>query len=308
MELQIITKVRNLIFLYNQRVVLTLRKIIYNYFINILKAFIFHPIVRKTGFHDTRLVAKIYEKVFSIYRGKTEIIEYFGCTFKVPQNDITIAPALVNGTYELNELLIMRELIEDSKVIFDIGANIGIFSIIASKKIPKSKIVAFEPEENNLKLFKSNIELNNCGNINIEPMLVGDKCVDKVKLYLAEGCGTHSIIAESSEFIELEQVTVDSYVQNKNIVPDFIKIDVEGAESQIFIGMAETIKHKPTIMFEFASKYFKRSLYAKEVLETLEKIYGGFYIIDSPSLNELKKVPLNKLLESWYCNVLLMKD
>ncbi len=117
--------------------------------------FLYSPI-RHLKLHESRFFAKTYEKVFAVQRGNLETANYLDCIFNLPKHDITISPALLNGTYEKNELVVLKSLIKDKDVVFDVGANIGIFSIIASKYIPNGTIVAFEPEQNNLNLFKSN--------------------------------------------------------------------------------------------------------------------------------------------------------
>lgn len=129
--------------------------------------------------------------------------------------------------------------------VIDAGANIGMFSLFASKKVgDKGKVFSFEPVPETQKLLKRNIELNGIKNIEVIPFALGEK----------KGELNFSIFPESLEcssgFFDNEgsrekvsQITLDEFVEENKIPKiDFIKSDVEGMERNLLMGAKNTIK------------------------------------------------------------------
>ncbi len=131
---------------------------------------------------------------------------------------------------------------ERKKVIFDIGAHIGLCSMPVSKVVGKGgKVYAFEPSETNMHYFLKNIQYNNINNIKLIPYLVGEKSRLDVPFYESKYvAGMNSIVPYKNDgsykCIKKRQVSLDDFCAENNISPDVIKIDVEGAEAGVLKG------------------------------------------------------------------------
>lgn len=147
------------------------------------------------------------------------------------------------------------ETFKDGEVLWDIGANVGGYSVWAAVR-KGVKVVAFEPEKLNFDLLTQNLELN--GDIEAVVMNVALSDVSKEdKLYLGEadtvGGSCNTFGAQVGPFLKPREakgvqdcvaVTIDDLVKHHNIiVPTHIKIDVDGQEHLVLRGAVETLKN-----------------------------------------------------------------
>jgi FkbM family methyltransferase len=120
----------------------------------------------------------------------------------------------------------------------DIGANIGLHSLIASRANNKIDIFSFEPEPNNFYDFINNISLNN--NKNIKPFSLGLGNSEGIfTMSLNEGWnkGKHSLKVDfKSKKIKIPVKKLDSFKENIQKGLYVIKIDVEGLEKEVVNG------------------------------------------------------------------------
>ena len=137
--------------------------------------------------------------------------------------------------------------------VVDIGANIGVFTIKAAKAVgDKGKVIAIEPEPNNIEILMKNVKANDLNNIVIVPKGVWSS-KGLLKLFLTDGIGGHSLLWDEGQFIQVEVDTLDNILDNLNIgVVHFIKIDIEGAEREALKGMEKTlVNNNITIVGEY---------------------------------------------------------
>jgi len=160
-------------------------------------------------------------------------------------------PVLFSKPYEKGEVIL-----EKGDVVFDAGANSGIFACLAAKRIgPEGKVYAFEPVPKIRKSLEETVRINRLNNIIIVPFALGDK-VEKLKISIAPdnniggGWGASSGIKDfGGEYEIVPQITLDNFIQNNNIQKvDFIKMDIEGMERNALRGAIETLrKFKPKL-------------------------------------------------------------
>jgi FkbM family methyltransferase len=144
------------------------------------------------------------------------------------------------------------EVCKDKKVVFDIGAHIGLYSLPASKVIsPEGIIFAFEPAEVNYKLLSKHIKHNGITNIRISPFIVGKENKEEVLFYESKfPTGLHRKFPLKGYANKYKkQVSLDSFCENYNIHPEVMKIDVEGSEIEVLEGAERIIKDYRPIIF-----------------------------------------------------------
>lgn len=155
---------------------------------------------------------------------------------------------------ELVEL--MRRTVSTGDTIFDIGANIGLISLLLAKHDNglDSTVHCFEPEPRNFNQLTQNIEHNELkGRLHAHQMALG-ATEGEVELHIrgTEGEGRHSIATSkgATDAITVKLQTMAAFAEQHNVHPDIIKIDVEGAEGQVLAGMEPLIASgSPTHIF-----------------------------------------------------------
>lgn len=140
--------------------------------------------------------------------------------------------------------------LKDENTFWDIGANVGLYSILVARIKTASKIYSFEPEPHAFDLLKKNIKLNKVTNIISLPLALGDFIGEKI-LFSSDtpNFGSHSFIQrpdfklkKNGKFIKVYDA--DSLIKGRKAdVPDIIKIDVEGAEILVLRGMKDLLKN-----------------------------------------------------------------
>lgn len=195
---------------------------------------------------------------------------------------------------------IFLSLIQKIDSFYDVGANIGYYSLLASVKNPNVKVVSFEPSRGPLFYFRENIKLNNIKNILIEPIALSDKYGDitfyesqnskyKYLKYNLGGEGNTGSKSNDKNFItnKVTTITFDKYVlENKVNNIDLVKIDTEGTENLI-LENAEYIltNFKPIIICETLFNMIETEL------ETVMLNYGyEFYNHSEKGLEKVSSI------------------
>lgn len=173
---------------------------------------------------------------------------YFAC------HDWAVAPTLMfTHTWEPAETEICKKHIKNGMTVLDVGSYIGYYSILASKLVGhKGKVYAFEPSPESRGLLHKNIQLNNCKNIQVFEGAVTDKVGD-IAYFVSStnlsGSSKFPGYADPKGFrgveIKVPTTSLDEVVGDKKV--DFIKMDIEGAETQAINGMANIIKNNPDL-------------------------------------------------------------
>lgn len=162
------------------------------------------------------------------------------------------------------------------KNIIDVGAYIGDSSIILSDFTNKN-VYAFEPFCDNCKKIYKTAELNKKSNIIPVNLALGED-TSKREFYLRNDNNTgHGMIKRENldykEKIEVNQITLDEYVDSENIEIGLIKVDIEGAERNFLKGAKKTIcEQKPILLisiYHSAEDFF-------EIKTMIEELKAGY--------------------------------
>ncbi len=181
------------------------------------------------------------------------------------------------GSWDEPGTKFLKNNLGNGDVFLDIGANVGCYSLIASKIVgPEGQVHSFEPVLNVFERLQLNIQLNQLKNIIANRVAVFEK-PGTLELFVSakENAGMSSIFhhdTESGNIEQVESITIDGYVEKMNIEKiDMIKIDIEGAELFALKGMRKTLlRFHPVIIMELSEEIIQSNLAGKdEVVELL---------------------------------------
>jgi FkbM family methyltransferase len=144
----------------------------------------------------------------------------------------------------------------EGDTVVDVGAHIGLYSLIAAKRVgPSGKVIAIEPDPENFKILKKNILLNQLSSVEaLECAVYSTR--GKLRLFLPEleqGRTIFNTVMQdrartSTNFLEVEANTLDNILESINITEvNWIKIDVEGAELEVLKGAVNTLSSNKNI-------------------------------------------------------------
>jgi FkbM family methyltransferase len=139
------------------------------------------------------------------------------------------------GACEPEVMHVMNKVLQEGDLAIDVGANIGVFTLLMAKLVgPEGKVLAFEPGPNNLPKLETNCKMNRLTNVTIIPKPLWSE-VTTVTLYLSHDSGLNSLTASVDHIskIDLQAETLDSVA---TATPRLIKLDAEGAEPFILQG------------------------------------------------------------------------
>ena len=210
--------------------------------------------------------------------------------FKMPKHDFEFycrknIDDFKTMTFHEDEILNYHFTPKEGDVVVDVGAHIGPYSIIASKRVgPNGKVVAIEADPNNFDLLSRNIQLNKLSNVMALNYAAYSEA-KKIKLYLPSAgekspyTKYNTIMSDKArnneKFVEVKANTLDYLLQSKNMIKqeqevNWIKIDVEGAEYEVLRGAKNILSTSSniTLLIEIHNLSTGNALY-KPILEFL---------------------------------------
>jgi FkbM family methyltransferase len=141
---------------------------------------------------------------------------------------------------------------------FDVGANIGFISLLAAQLVGQSgKVVAFEPEPRNARVISANAEKNDLPQLHLVEAAAWSSS-GPLEFGRANEASSNvdgqviAISARNPDRIQVKGIALDDFVfRGGGAPPNFLKIDVEGAEFEVLKGAAEIIKSvRPLVLCE----------------------------------------------------------
>jgi len=150
---------------------------------------------------------------------------------------------------EAEQTSAMMEAIRPGGTFFDIGANVGFYSILASRLVgSKGKIAAFEPLVRNLSYLQRHVELNHADNVRVLPFALSSE-----NTILSFSTGPNSAMGHLDKDgrgeVLVPTVTLDEIAERLGMMPDVMKMDVEGAEMDVFRGATRVLSEARPVIF-----------------------------------------------------------
>jgi FkbM family methyltransferase len=156
------------------------------------------------------------------------------------------------GTYERAVQVAFEELLRPGDTVWDVGAHIGFFSLLASRLVgPNGCVHAFEPIAANRERLLASLELNGATNVAVHDCALSDTPGERI-LFACGASETWTLIERGeAEGIPIRCKTIDELAAS-GPPPTLVKIDAEGAEVDVLRGGLELIaKQHPTLLVEF---------------------------------------------------------
>ncbi len=157
-----------------------------------------------------------------------------------------------NGIYEPEILQLYKKTIKPGDVCVDIGTNIGLHALFASKLVGETgQVICFEPIKSIFDQLSKSMDKNNMKNIIAHNKAIGQN-PGKINIYKNKNnMGASSIALQKGDFTEEIEISNGSELNNLSKI-NFIKIDTEGYEWEVIQAIdTHIIKYKPTILFEY---------------------------------------------------------
>lgn len=180
-------------------------------------------------------------------------------------------------------------------VFFDIGANLGYYSLKLRKELgPRFEAHAFEPFPSTFERLQRNVALNGFGG-SVYAQRVGLSDVAGAAGFEvnAKNSGGNSLGAVVEGQASTPTVTLDGWCEREGIVPDLVKVDVEGFEGRVLQGGREVLsKHRPPLLIEIMPPNLRaKGSSPAEVRDLLESFGYRLHEIHRDRLEPLTRLP-----------------
>jgi len=154
------------------------------------------------------------------------------------------------GSYEHEKQRIFRSHVRSGDVVYDLGANVGIYTLLASVLTgPSGRVYSFEPVPRNLRFLQKHLELNRIANVNVMDLAISSN----------DGCGQFDLghtpltgrllLSRPPNVLDVRTAALDTLVFSGQIPPpNVIKCDIEGGEAEALRGARRTLnQYRPTV-------------------------------------------------------------
>lgn len=216
---------------------------------------------------------------------------------KMYLGDSNWLPLWANGVYEPWTTDLVKRELKRGNVFVDVGANIGYFTVMASKLVgERGRVYAFEPNPLSFEILKRNVESNGLPNVTIEQKAVANFS-GRIELWSNEGNAYAWKEGERISF-SVDSVSLDDYFHGQHI--DLMKMDIDGGETMALDGASQLLSTSlEKLIIEFWPTGLKRQdIDPNAFIRMLAN--GGFSsFLSSSSTDSFGQNELSKFLEAY---------
>ncbi len=182
----------------------------------------------------------------------------YGGEVLAPLHDYVGRAAYYFGDLDPKITNVCRKLINPGSTVCDVGANIGIITLLLAKLVgPAGRVFAFEPNPRCYDSLEAAVQQNGYTNVSVEQFALGAEAGELELMFPEHNAGAGSLKRRSinnvGHSLQVPVRTLDEFVIEQKIREiHFLKIDVEGFESEVLKGGLQTLtSHRPdAILFE----------------------------------------------------------
>ncbi len=198
-------------------------------------------------------------------------------------NLFVTAPWYRENFWEPPVQIVLRDLCQSGDIVFDVGANFGGLTTVMSRMVGLRGIVcAFEASPRIVDKCQQNLILNGCYNVQLYHTAVYSESYQEVPIYLGNllNDSIYNLNETEAPEYQVSTIALDDFVEETGLIPNLVKMDIEGAEFDAVKGMINTIKTaKPHIILETQP-------HDTRCLDLLRE--NGYIAIDLNSYREIK--------------------
>ena len=216
-------------------------------------------VFHKKGFKVPRIFFPLYWFIFEkVKEAKPMLIRVDGMKLLGYPWDTVFSDMVVRGM-EVFERKLFKHFLGHGMTVVDIGAYIGLYTLISAKNVGVTgKVYSFEPERINYGLLLENIKLNKLKNVFPFQMAVADRTKKRFLAISKFNLGAHSLSRGNVQYIKGKQetsvISLDYFFNRVEEISrlDVIKMDTQGAEGLIVEGAQGVLRSfHPKIFMEF---------------------------------------------------------
>jgi FkbM family methyltransferase len=237
-----------------------------------------------------RLAFRIHNK-FVLPHKNIELLFNTALKMDLSADDVGHQCIILSGFYELGLSRLILQQAKKGGILMDVGANYGYYSLLWAGQNPQNQVIAFEASPKNIKPLTHNINKNRLPqSIRIEPIAVSDYTGSiSFSMMDEEGqTGWGGISAKPKEQdIVVPCITLDDYCKTNTITQiDFLKIDVEGADTMVLRGAKNLLKNHQIKMIAFEENIERMALLKIKKNEALDLLQQYGYTLKSMGIGE----------------------
>jgi FkbM family methyltransferase len=199
------------------------------------------------------------------------------------------------GMYETDVTHLIRSIVLPKMTVVDLGANIGYYTLLASRLVgAPGRVYAFEPEAEAYSYLARNVGLNQCENVVVINKAAGS--FSGTVNFIGQGPERGFVSSNAASGTPVEQVSLDAFFAEISWPPiDVVKMDTEGTEEKVLLGMASVIERNPglrIIMELNTAALAQAGSNLANLIETLQRLgFDTGYIIE-----QRRELQLTRLL------------
>lgn len=228
-----------------------------------------------------KIINVILAKQFQPYQIRKEVegISFDFIIADLEAQDWYDVPATKNIDSNLEMRFLKEKIISPGDTVFECGTHHGMTAILLSKWIgDEGKIVSFEIFPQNVEIARKNINLNQIDNVIIEQKGLGNY-FGKTSIFRKSNSSIKPENQLSLGFVrnaiygmeEVNIIPLDSYAQQVGYNPTFLKIDVEGYESEVLKGATNILQTAPKLAIEIHTEILARyNTSVKEIFDLID--------------------------------------
>ncbi len=276
----------------------------YNLFLDTLRAYFYRYLPNPFGRDRKRY--HFYELVKNRDLILKRKIRHSGVTLPLNLGDFIQYWMFMEGAYEKKLIDFLLPYVKD-RVFFDVGANIGSYTMSLSKAA--NRIYSFEASHSNAALLNSFVEVSGTDSVEVVNRAVSSISGEQFTIYLSPDTGgNNTAFCDFGKGCEIATtISLDQFVTERGIERvDVIKMDIEGSELAAFRGAHDLLSvHHPLLLVEFHSLVAKQAGWKLPVLYDLLVDYGySVYELQKGKLSKFDRESLSS--PEFYANLIFL--
>ena len=205
-----------------------------------------------------------------------------------------------NKIYEQETSLFIRNYLKKGDNVWDVGANIGYFTLEFARSVGSSgKVISFEPHPEIFKVLQRNVIRNKYQNVSLQNVACGEETTDSKLYFSTENEGNHKIVENSSsnDSAEIKVVKLSTFLETH--APRLIKMDIEGAELLALKGLGADYLKNNHVDFVIEYHPYEMSFFNIEGEELLDFFIEAGYKFRNLALGSIPIVDKDSIVKSY---------